>query len=335
MGITVVGSLNYDLVTYTERIPVAGETFNAESFETHSGGKGLNQAIALAKLVKPYSDDDSRSVQVRMVGHVGSDSFGKQLLDKLREHKIDTKHVDQVQGESTGVAVIVVEKSTGQNRILITAGANSHTVYSNEQLEKIFSNKDKEFVVFQHEIPNPQVIMDWLKHNRPNYEVVYNPSPFHKLEKKVWRNVDLLIVNEIEAMQIIESLDTEEIVSHFKSKITKENYASGYLEIAQHFQSQLISQDHSAVVIITLGEQGCVFCSKHCPEGGYVPSIKVEKVVDTTAAGDTFLGAVVSQLHDSQTLEDSIKFATTASSITITKKGAAETIPVYSNISKI
>lgn len=328
MGIVVVGSLNFDLVTYTERVPVAGETFVADSFETHAGGKGLNQCISLAKLTKPSDDQTSN---IRMVGHVGSDSFGNQLLSKLQYHNINTEYVEEVDDESTGVAVIIVEKAKGQNRIMITAGANSKTMYSDKQLEVMFQNNAKEFIVFQHEIPDPPSIMNWIKANRPNFEVVFNPSPFHALKVEDWKSVDILIVNEIEAIQIGESLYGEAVVENYKSRIA-ESFKLGYLELAQYYQSNLINTSNSSVVIITLGEFGAVFTSKQTVKGGHVPSIAVEKVVDTTAAGDTFLGAVVSQLYQKRDLEKAIQFATVASSITITRKGAAETIPLYDEV---
>lgn len=326
-----MGSLNFDFVTYTERIPVAGETFVADSFETHAGGKGLNQCIALAKLTEPK---DGRKSNTRMVGRVGQDSFGEQLISILQDHEIDTEYVEKVVHESTGAAVIIVEKAKGQNRIMITAGANGKTVYSKDQLASIFPPDEKEFVVFQHEIPNPPAIMNWIKKERASTEVVFNPSPFHSLEPEDWKSVDILIVNEIEALQIAESLYNEDNVKSFKSRI-ENDFKTGYLELAQYYQKSLISTSNSSIVIVTLGELGAIFTSKNHPAGGYVPSIRVKKVVDTTAAGDTFLGATISQLCDGKDLKEAISFATVASSITITRKGAAEIIPLYKEVYNI
>lgn len=328
MGIIVVGSLNYDLVTYTKRVPAAGETFSAVSFETHAGGKGLNQAISLSKM-----RTNTESEQIKMVGSVGSDSFGGDLLGILQRFDVDVNNVTVIDGISTGVAVIIVEQDSGQNRIMITAGANRKTVYSSNELDLIFSSKSKEYVVFQHEIPDPCFIMNWIHKKRPNYEIVFNPSPFHPLQNEDWKSVDILVVNEIEALQIAESMCSLEEVNNYKELI-KNNFTSGYCELAGVYQKSLINDRNSAAVIITLGEFGCIFTSKEHRQVGYLPSIKVEKVIDTTAAGDTFLGAVVSQLHRGVPIKTAIKFATVASSITITRNGAAESIPFFNEVNE-
>ena len=130
MGITVIGSLNYDLDTFTDRLPNAGETFRANHFETHAGGKGLNQAAAIGKLKNPSS-----RYSVRMIGNVGNDTFGKQLKDTLSDCGVDITHVGTYEGINTGTATILIEeKAGGQNRILIVEGANSKTIYDPKQL---------------------------------------------------------------------------------------------------------------------------------------------------------------------------------------------------------
>ncbi|QLL31293.1 hypothetical protein HG536_0B01560 [Torulaspora globosa] len=331
MSITVVGSLNYDLVTYTDRLPEAGETFRANSFETHAGGKGLNQAIAIARLRHP----GSKSL-LRMVGNVGEDMFGQELLDLLTENGVDCKEVKKVGGMSTGVATILVEeKNGGQNRILLSEGANGKTVYGPDELSRIFNGKssggEKHYVVFQHEIPDPSSIMSWLKLNRPEFQIVFNPSPFKHLELEAWKNVDVLIVNEIEALQIVEAVYPEEECESYRSMIGND-FLGGYQKLCLEFQRRVVSQTNSATVVITLGSQGSLFCSKDHPQVGYTPSLTGINVVDTTGAGDTFLGSLVSQLHSGARLEDAIRFSTKSSSLTIQKKGAAETIPTFSEV---
>lgn len=337
MGITVVGSLNYDLVTYTDRLPFAGETFRANSFETHAGGKGLNQTIAIAKLQQTGS-----SYSVRMVGNVGDDAFGQPLLDLLSVHKVDVDAVRTIAGQSTGVATIIVEeKMGGQNRILLSEGANGSTVYTSEELCGIFSNIEhrdvrdgKHFVVLQHEIPDPCSIMSWLRKNYPDFQVVFNPSPCKPLAREEWKNVDVLIINEIEALQIVEAVYSKEVYEEYKS-LVGESFIDGYRKICQEFQQHLVGETHDAAVVVTLGSQGALYCSKSHKSVGYVPSLKVEKVVDTTGAGDTFLGSLVTQLYLGVPLEDAVKFSTKASSLTIQRKGAAESIPTYSEVVKL
>lgn len=330
MSITVVGSLNYDLVTYTDRLPEAGETFRANSFETHAGGKGLNQTIAIARLRQPGSN-----CLLRMVGNVGEDMFGQELLDLLIENGVDCKEVRKEAGVSTGVATILVEeKNGGQNRILLSEGANGKTVYGPEELSLIFNGMstgdEKHYVVFQHEIPDPCSIMAWLKLNQREFQIVFNPSPFKRLELEAWKNVDILIVNEIEALQIVEAVYAEEFES-YRTMIAKD-FIGSYQKLCGEFQRKVVSQAGSATVVITLGAQGSLYCSKDHPQVGYAPSLTGINVVDTTGAGDTFLGALVSQLHSGANLEDAIRFSTRASSLTIQKKGAAETIPTFSEV---
>ncbi|CCE61338.1 hypothetical protein TPHA_0A02550 [Tetrapisispora phaffii CBS 4417] len=333
MGITVVGSLNYDLVTYTNRVPNAGETIRADIFETHTGGKGLNQAIAISKLRQEGSN-----YLVRMVGNVGQDSFGTELIDILEKNDVDCSNVGRIADVKTGIATILVEKEKGQNRILITEGANGKTIFTDSQMNQIFKVEqanDCEFVVFQHEIPDPCSIMKWLKKHRPNHQIIFNPSPFQPLQKEDWSLIDILIVNEIEAMQIVESIYSKEEAERFAEKI-KKDFIDGYKVLCQKFQQSIVNTSDNSLgaVIITLGSEGVLFLSKDHVTVGYYPACSNIEVIDTTGAGDTFLGAVVTQLYQSISLEQAMKFATTASSITIQHKGAAESIPLYNDVLK-
>lgn len=332
MGITVIGSLNYDLVTYTDRIPDGGETMRANVFETHTGGKGLNQAIAIARLKQEDSE-----YAVKMVGNVGDDSFGVELMKILKENKIETSDVGVLSDVKTGIATILVEQKKGsQNRILITEGANGKTVYKDEALENIFVKyeNEKQFVVLQHEIPDPCSIIRWIKKKHPKYQVVFNPSPFQPLNKEDWLLIDVLIVNEIEALQIVRSVYTQNEITKHENDI-KENFINGYKILCQKFQNFLVNHHSSiATVIITLGANGALFSSRDHPNVGYAPACSNVTVVDTTGAGDTFIGACVTQLYQNTRLEKVIDFATSASSITIQNKGAAESIPYYNDVLK-
>ncbi|KAG0672202.1 hypothetical protein C6P45_003677 [Maudiozyma exigua] len=331
MGITVIGSLNYDLVTYTDRIPAAGETFQANSFETHTGGKGLNQTVAISKLQQKDAD-----YKIRMIGNVGEDAFGQQLQAYLEKNRVDTSNIGTHFDVSTGVATILVEeKNGGQNRILITAGANGKTVYTDEALTKMFQYHDEQdnehMLVFQHEIPDPVSIMKWLNNNKPTYKIVYNPSPFHPLQKEDWSLFDVLVVNEIESLQIIENVYPASHVEKTKANI-KKDFVEAYKSICEEIQKNVMNPSKSAIVIITLGSLGVLFSGAEDPIVQYLPAIKVPKVVDTTGAGDTFLGGVVTQLYQGKSLKCAIEFSTVASSITIQKQGAAESIPHYSDV---
>ncbi|CCF59055.1 hypothetical protein KAFR_0G00220 [Kazachstania africana CBS 2517] len=329
MGITIVGSLNYDLVTFTSRIPDSGETFRASNFETHAGGKGLNQTVAISRLRKPNAD-----YPVRMIGNVGDDSFGRELLDVLSQNKVDTSHVGALAGVNTGVANIIVEQEKGgQNRILIVEGANGGTVYTSDELKSLFDSmySQKEMVVLQHEIPDPVSIMKWVNENKPGYQIVYNPSPFQPLKRDSWALVDILVVNEIEALQVAQCTYDGNHLRSIKDSVNKD-FIEGYKQLCKLFQADLVNENKSATVIITLGVKRRLFSSKAQPDVGYLPAVTGIKVVDTTGAGDTFLGAVVTQLYEGEQLATGISFATTASSLAIQKSGAAESIPSHAEV---
>lgn len=325
---TVIGSLNYDLVSYTSRAPERGETFRADSFETHVGGKGLNQTIALAKTISTSSKSS-----VRMIGHVGDDSFGSQLKGALEEFGVDTSGVKVLENQSSGVAVITVEKDTGDNRILITAGANDQSEFTPSQLESLFpleKNEDQEVVVFQNEIPGTQSSIEWLSSNRPGVEIVYNPSPYYSTSVNLLKHTDILVVNEGEAMSIAKDILPSQEYTNFRDEIEKDDVA-GYTHLSTVLQSQL-SINHSQTVVITLGPIGSLYTSKDKSE--FIEATKVKKVVDTTGAGDTFLGAFTTQLFTESkgNVGKALRFAALASSLAIQKNGAAESIPLYSEI---
>ncbi|CAI4056705.1 putative ribokinase SKDI_03G1030 [Saccharomyces kudriavzevii IFO 1802] len=329
MGITVIGSLNYDLDTFTDRLPDAGETFRANRFETHAGGKGLNQAVAIGKLKRPSSN-----YSVRMIGNVGNDAFGEQLKGVLNDSSVDTTHVSTCEGISTGTATILIEeKSGGQNRILIVEGANGKTVYDSRQLSRIFPEDkvEEEYVVFQHEIPDPISIIKWLHENRPNFRVVYNPSPFKAMDREDWELIDLLVVNEIEALQILETIFDYKFVEEIKERIS-DDFIGEYRKVCEVLHKTLIDHKKKGTVVMTLGSRGVLFCSYEDPRVQFLPAIKDVCVVDTTGAGDTFLGALVTQLYQGEKLPVAIKFSTLASSLTIQKKGAAESMPAFESV---
>ncbi|SCV00843.1 LAMI_0G07668g1_1 [Lachancea mirantina] len=329
MLVTVFGSLNYDLVTFTKRVPNAGETFAADRFETHIGGKGLNQAVALAKLRSPTSN-----IKVEMIGSVGKDAFGEEILQCLQENGVCVEKIRTLTEVKTGVATILVEENSGQNRILIAAGANGCTDYVPETLEKLFPSDNLpslDYVIFQNEIPGTIPTIQWLNAHRPGHKIVYNPSPFKETDKQIWELVDVLVVNEIEALQIVSSVYSVRDAEHMALKASK-NAIMGYKSIANALTGDLLTNGDDSGVIITLGELGVVFKTKKDKEASHLEAAKVAKVVDTTGAGDTFLGAVVTQLCSGESMRDAVAFAVKASAIGIQRSGAAESIPLFNEI---
>lgn len=320
--VTIIGSLNYDLVSFTKRVPEAGETYQADSFETHMGGKGLNEAIAVSKLSPP------ETIETRMIGKIGTDPFGIQLKQYLIDNKVNVENVDTIEG-SSGVAVIMVEEDSGENRILITPGSNGQLKPSDEQYNEYFPNKDdSSFVILQNEYPDTINTINWLKTNRPKVNIAYNPSPFKSelITSSLLSKIDLLIVNEGEALDVAKHLGIlETMPQSIDDEIEK------FSNLAKSLQDS-INKDNVNVVIITMGSKGCVYVSKSIPSPSFIKSKKVTKVIDTTGAGDTFFGGVVLNLALGKDIKQAVEFATSASSLAIQKKGAAEGIPKYEDV---
>ena len=386
-SITIIGSLNYDLVTYTNKVPQGGETYQANSFETHVGGKGLNESIAVAKLTPKNSvllsstasssstttttsgDGDGA---IRMVGKIGDDSFGQQLKQFLIDNKVNVDHVHTVNNQTSGVAVILVEEETGENRILITLGANGELKLDDKEYESVFpkttgsitttttTTKEGEggylsFVILQNEYPDTVKSINWIKSNRPQLNIAYNPSPFKSelITKELLSKIDLLIVNEGEALDVANHLlknsHQQDLIDKI-NQINKSNVTNStgdnhtvlvevFLKLAIELQ-KLINPDNIQIIVITMGSKGSIYIAKNSGGGSqttpqFIKSRKVEKVIDTTGAGDTFFGAIVLNLALGKLIDYAIKFATTASSLTIQKKGAAEGIPSYEEVMEI
>lgn len=328
--ISIVGSLNYDLVTFTDAVPQGGETYKANTFESHLGGKGLNEAIATARLTGENAD-----IKIRMIGNVGDDSFGKELNSALKEAGVDSSYVKVVANKSSGVAVIIVEQDSGENRILITPGANGELKPSKEDYERYFSDRDTpHFVMLQNEYPDTLETIEWLNKNRPDVKITYNPSPFKKelITGEILKKLDLLIVNEGEALSVASSLLGEEELKGFENVI-KQDLISGCSDLSRKLQL-LLRPSNLQTVVITLGSKGSIFASSQSGPT-FVPASKVSNVVDTTGAGDTFFGALVLQLAGGSKLEEAVKFATKASGLVIQKKGAAESIPKKKDVDSL
>lgn len=328
--ITIVGSLNYDLVTYTDKVPAGGETYQATSFENHLGGKGLNEALATSRLT-----DKALNAEIRMVGNVGDDSFGGELKQALVDSGVDTTYVNTLNGVSSGVAVIIVE-SSGENRIMIIAGANGQLKPSDEDYATYFPkdvDQSGDFVMLQNEYPDTVKTIDWLKKNHPKINIAYNPSPFKPelFSEEFLSKIDFLIVNEGESLDIAKSLFSETEHKLFLQKIA-DNKAKGFEELANKLQT-LVNQENICTVIITMGSLGSIVSHKTDPPVFY-ESAKITTVVDTTGAGDTFFGGVVLKLANGSTINEAIKFATNASALVIQKKGAAESIPTFEEVNK-
>lgn len=316
-SILVVGSLNMDLVTRGPRMPVKGETVLASTFSTDSGGKGLNQAIACARASSTRTDTKGAKhvARVTMIGAVGNDQYGEEMCHELEENGVSSGLIQHYDGTS-GIATIVIDENTGHNWIWVVPGANYKLQVG--EFEKIVSDPARrpKVIVLQHEIPmetNFSVIATAKKHHIP---VILNPAPAVELPKSALNGLDHLIMNESEAA----------VLGKIEGEISAEN--EGVLnDLFARFAKLGVRN-----TIVTLGEQGACFSKA---DGSYarVPALKVERVVDTVAAGDTFVGyyAVAVALSATQgssfDIEAAVKQANAASAITVQRSGALMSVP--------
>lgn len=294
--ITVVGSLNMDLVINTPKVPVMGETVLGSSFMTVPGGKGANQAVAAAKL----------GGNVSMIGCVGGDIFGKDLIGNLIVNRVDISNVKVLDGHSTGVAMIVIKD--GNNSIIVDPGANSQIgVQMIEDLEDIIAKSD--MVVVQLEIPLETVEKAITIAKKHQVKVLLNPAPARPLHDQLLSMVDIFTPNESEC-EIITGMPVKSIEN------AKEAVA-------------FLNTKGIPIVIITMGGKGAVYNNQkeiiHKP----VPEVKV---VDTTAAGDSFSGAIAVALSGGRSLDEAIDFANIVGTLTVTRKGAQSSLPSLKDV---
>ncbi|REK77724.1 ribokinase [Paenibacillus paeoniae] len=292
-NILIIGSLNMDLVLRVPYIPQVGETLLGRSMERVPGGKGANQAVAAAKL----------GANVTMLGKVGGDEFGAQLITNLNQAGVRTEGINLVAGASSGLAVIQVNDE-GDNSIVVLAGANE-LCNKNFILSYEDQIKEAEMVILQMEIPHKAVYeaVDLAKKHQKT--VILNPAPApDSIPDHVLAQLDYLIPNETELMKL-SGLPVNTVAE--AEAAARELLAKG----VRH-------------VIVTLGGNGALLVN--ASEAVHVPARAV-KAVDTTAAGDTFVGAFAVGLSEGKSVRESIHFATKVSSIAVTRAGAQTSIP--------
>ncbi|PBJ21704.1 Ribokinase [Pseudomonas ogarae] len=290
--VVVIGSLNMDLVTRAPRLPRGGETLIGKSFSTIPGGKGANQAVAAARL----------GAQVSMVGCVGNDAYGEQLRGGLLAEGIDCQAVSVVEGAS-GVALIVVDDNS-QNAIVIVAGANGAlTAEVLDSVDEVLQSAD--VIICQLEVPDATVGHALKRARELGKIVILNPAPASRTLPADWYAcIDYLIPNESEAAVLSE-------------------LAVDSLETAEAAAAHLIAAG-AGKVIVTLGAQGLMFANGASFE--HFPALRV-KAVDTTAAGDTFVGGFAAALASGKSEVDAIRFGQAAAALSVTRAGAQPSIP--------
>ena len=297
--IIVVGSSNTDMVIRSKKMPRPGETVLGGSFMMNQGGKGANQAVAAAKL----------GGDTMFVAKVGDDVFGHQTIDILKNCGVNTRHVGISETLPSGVALINVDES-GENCISVASGANAALMPSDiDAAESDIASAG--ILLMQLETPVETVAHAAAMAKKYGVTVVLNPAPApaEKLPEGLLKNVDILIPNETEAEKISgQPVADRASAANAVDKIRKSGVGT---------------------VICTLGAEGCLVCDGDTCES--FPAVKV-RAVDTTAAGDTFCGALCVGLAEGLALGDAVTLANRAAAISVTRPGAQQSVPTRSEV---
>ena len=296
--ILVVGSSNFDMIAKVERLPVPGETIGGAELHTSNGGKGANQAVAAARL----------GGEVSFVTKVGDDNTGQQLLRDYQNEGMNIESAITEKGVPTGTALIFVDVN-GENCIVVAPGANNKlSVADIDQLELVISKAD--VIVIQLEIPYDTVQHLCKLAGKLQKKILLNPAPARLLDTDVLKSVKYLVLNETEA-EIISGIGLTAGNIHDVCKTLKEMGPEN--------------------IILTLGEKGSYVYNENIQQ--YVNTIKVG-TIDTTAAGDTFCGALAVSLVKNHDLISSVKFASVAAAISTTRMGAQNSIPTKEEVNQ-
>lgn len=286
--IVVIGSINMDLVCRTPRMPVGGETILGSEFVTIPGGKGANQAVAAARL----------RGDVHMIGRVGDDDFGKRLLAGLADNGVNIDRVPITRNTSSGVAMILVD-AKGQNSIVVAPGANAKV--SKKDIDNARDLiKKAAVVVLQLEIPLPVVLHAIRLCRKLGVYTILDPAPAQKLPREMFA-VDIFTPNESEAAILAGEMhrDPKQIASHFLRRGAR-------------------------AAVLKRGSAGAMWIDA---TGAYASRAFKVKVLDTTAAGDAFTGALAVARAEGMDPAASVRFACAAGSLACSRFGAQPALP--------
>ena len=305
--IYVLGSINYDISLELEKLPKKGETVAADGCRMGLGGKGANQAVAIARL----SGAGEGKCPVKMIGRVGNDAVGAELISRLNALGVDTEFVRQV-NRATGTAVITV--SDKDNRIVTYSGANSGLSKTDVD-EALMNATSADTLLCQLEVPLYVVAYALRKARLLGMTTILNPAPAKTLPDDMYYNVDVMCLNEVEAHELT-GIKPNDIVSRLEAM-------------------EVLHERGVPYVVITLGDKG-VSLSDNSYIRAHLPAYKVA-AVDTTGAGDTFVGALaLTYPHIGMySFREACVFATRAAALCVTKRGAAESIPTAEEVYKL
>ncbi len=295
--VTVVGSLNTDLVIKAPKLPEIGETVLGGEFAIFPGGKGANQAVAAVKL----------GARVTMVGCIGGDAFGQQLRDGLAAEGIEVSHVRTERGVPSGVALVTVDPA-GRNTIAVASGANMRLTLADVDAAREAISASR-VLLLQLEVPL-EVVMHAARFARSrDCTVVLDPAPARPLPRELWPHVSVTNPNEGEAKTLTGVTITDE---HSMGRAAERLLAEG-----------------CEAVVIKLGARGAFVATRSMRQA--VPSVPVE-AIDTTAAGDAFAGALAVALAEGRDLKAAVRFANAVGALKVTRMGAQPSMPTRAEV---
>lgn len=297
--IAVLGSINMDLVFKTPRMPAPGETLMGDGFHQIHGGKGANQAVAAARM----------GAEVDFIACVGDDDFGSRSLKALSAEGIHTEHIRTIEGCATGVAGILLDQH-GENSIILAPGANAELSHSDVEAARSCIEASQ-ILVCQLETPISSVAKAIHQAHETGVKVILNPAPMQKLDDDLLASIDYLILNETETEQLTGIAVKE---------------SNDALVASHQLQARGIG-----TVIITLGGHGVFVAAKD--ESYALPAYQVD-VVDTTGAGDTFVGSFAVGLAEGMPLRDACDLAQRAAALAVTQLGAQTSIPHRASVER-
>ena len=295
-NICVIGSLNMDLVVKVDTMPKGGQTLIGSNFKEVPGGKGANQAVAMARL----------GGNVSMIGKVGNDGFGQTLLNALKADNVNTDYIGIEEGP-TGVALITVDKNA-ENSIVVAPGANFKVAVEDID-NNIESINNSDIVVVQLETPLETIKYGLKKAKEAGKYTILNPAPAVVLEDEIIKNVDLLTPNETE-LEILSGVEinTEDDIKR---------------------AAQIMIDKGVKELIVTLGSKGSLYINK---ERSMFKSAYKVQAVDTTAAGDSYTGALSVAFANGKNIEEAMDFASKVGALSVMKEGAQSSLPTLKDV---
>ncbi len=297
--VIVAGSLNMDMAIKVDKIPSEGETIHGYEFLLNEGGKGANQAVAAVRA----------GAKTLLIGSVGGDAFGNKIVESLKSNGINTDSIQVQEKESTGLAMII--RHNNDNRIILNPGAN-YTLdfnFAKERLCALAQEGDLFVTQFENDLETTLKLLEYAKNI--GMKTILNPAPAKVFLDSFYKYIDILVLNQSEC----------ELLTNIYPKTIEQCESAG----------KVLRNKGVENVVITLGEQGSISITPN--EIIKVEAYKVE-AVDSTAAGDSFIGAMAAKLSFGNSLREALEYATKVSAITVTRKGAQISIPTSEEVNE-